>query len=160
MDPMVPWYNGAAMALEAPPDATPYRVTLFFGPEPVDDCPATHYCVFNVKKRSWKAGIQVSVDIDRAQLATLQQAIQQSDLITKALESLSESDRVDAAARIPDLAAQAIAWCKLDLRLAMGLPQNNQRIASDELVPELNQALLDRREYVVTYILTELDMMS
>jgi hypothetical protein len=147
------------MALDTPPDASPYRVTLFFGPEPVDGDSTAQSCVFNVKKRSWKAGIQVSVDIATDQLAALQETIRQTAPITRALEQLSEQDRTDAAARIPDLAAQAIAWCKLDLRLAIGLPQENQRLPGNELVAELNQAVPTRQAYVVTYILTELDLM-
>jgi len=147
------------MALETPPDATPYRVTLFFGPEPVNGDSTTQTCVFNVKKRSWKAGIQVSVDIGTDQLVALQETIRQTAPIARALERLSEQGCTDAAARIPELAAQAIAWCKLDLRLAIGLPQENQRIPGVELVAELNQAIPTRQEYVVTYILTELDLM-
>lgn len=146
------------MARETPPDAAPYRVTHFFGPEPVEGDSTTQSCVFNVKKRSWKAGIQVSVDIGTDQLAALQETIRQTAPITRALERLSEQDRTDTADRIPDLAAQAIAWCKLDLRLATGPPQENQRIAGDEFVAELNQAVLTRQEYVITYILTELDL--
>lgn len=149
----------ATMALDTPPDTTPYRITLFFGPEPVDNGSTAQCCVFNVKKRSWKAGIQVSVDIATRQLAALQETIRHTDPLRKALALLSEDDRAEAAARIPDLAAQAIAWCKLDLRLVAGLQQENQRILSNELVPELNQAVLTRQEYVVTYILTELDLM-
>jgi hypothetical protein len=150
----------APMALNTPPDATTYRITLFFGPEPVDHGSTIQSCVFNVKKRSWKAGIQVAVDIEADQLAALQETIRHTDPLRKALEPLSEDDRADAAARIPDLAAQAIAWCKLDLRLTTGLQQENQRILYNELIPELNQAVLTgRREYVVTYILTELDLM-
>lgn len=147
------------MAADTPPEVAPYRVTFFLGPEPVDDCPTTQYCVFNVKKRSWKAGIQVAVDIETTQLAALQDTIQRSTTITTALESLSAEDRTDAANRISDLAAQAIAWCKLDLRLQTGLQQENQRIASDQLVPDLHQTVLARHEYVVTYILTELDLL-
>ena len=147
------------MALETPPDTTPFRVTLFFGPEPVDGGSTTQTCVFNVKKRSWKAGIQVSVDIGTDQLVALQEIMRQTAPITSALDGLSEEDRTDAAARIPDLAAQAIAWCKLDLRLAVGLPQENQRIPADELVAELNHIIPSRQEYVITYILTELDLM-
>jgi hypothetical protein len=148
------------MALDTPPDTTPYRITLFFGPEPVDDGSTTQSCVFNVKKRSWKAGIQISVDIATDQLTVLQAAIQHTDPLKKALAPLSEDDRAAAAARVPDLAAQAIAWCKLDLRLTTGLQQENQRILCTELVPELNEAVLTRQEYVITYILTELDLMS
>ena len=148
----------ATMAHSTPPDATPYRVTLFFGPEPVDDGSTAQCCVFNVKKRSWKGGIQVSVDIAGDQLAALQETVRGAAPITKALDALSDHDRADVEARLPDLAAQAIAWCKLDLRLDAGLSQDNQRIATDEFVSELNQTLLARREYVITYILTELDL--
>lgn len=148
------------MAHDTPPDATPYRVTLFFGPEPVDDGSTAQCCVFNVKKRSWKAGIQVSVDIATDQLAALQHTIQNAEPITEALKALPEGDRADVAARIPDLAAQAIARCKLDLRLDAGLPQDNQRITTDEFVSQLKQTLLARHEYVVTYILTELDLIA
>ncbi len=147
------------MALDTPPDTAPYRITLFFGPEPVDDGSTAQCCVFNVKKRSWKAGIQVSVDIAIDQLAALQESIRDCATLRKALEPLSEDDRTDATSRIPDLAAQAIAWCKLDLRLTTGLQQENQRIRWDELVAELNQAVSTRQQYVVTYILTELDLM-
>lgn len=146
------------MALETPPDTTPYRITLFFGPEQVDDGSSAQTCVFNVKKRSWKAGIQVSVDITTEQLQALQETMGLTDQLKKALASLSTEEREDAVARIPDLAAQALAWCKLDLRLSTGLPQENQRILANELIPELNQAVLTRQEYVVTYILTELDV--
>ena len=49
------------MSLLTPPTAPQYRVTLFYGP---DLAPGDHsrlHCVFNVKKRSWKAGIQVAL---------------------------------------------------------------------------------------------------
>ena len=115
--------------------------------------------MFNVKKRSWKAGIQVSVDIATDQLTALQDAIRVCAPIQNALAPLTEDERADAASRIPDLAAQAIAWCKLDLRLTTGLQQENQRIRCDELVAELNRVVSTRQEYVVTYILTELDLM-
>ena len=85
--------------------------------------------------------------------------MRQTAPIARALERLSEQDRTDAAVRILELAAQAIAWCKLDLRLSIGLPQENQRIPGDELVAELNHVIPTRQEYVVTYILTELDLM-
>ena len=147
------------MALDTPPETAPYRITLFFGPEPVDDGSAAQACVFNVKKRSWKAGIQVSVDIATDQLTALQDAIRVCAPIQNALAPLTEDERADAASRIPDLAAQAIAWCKLDLRLTTGLQQENQRIRCDELVAELNRVVSTRQEYVVTYILTELDLM-
>ena len=84
------------MVLGSNRDLPSYRVTFFFGPEPVQGRPDVLACVFNVKKRSWKAGIQVSVDIAATQLSALQEAIQGCDPIRQALEPLSEDDRADA----------------------------------------------------------------
>ena len=44
------------------PELPQYRVTLFFGPEPVKARPSRVCCVFNVKKRSWKGGVQIAVE--------------------------------------------------------------------------------------------------
>jgi hypothetical protein len=145
------------MTAGTPPETSPFRVTLFFGPEPVTDSPA-QACVFNVKKRSWKAGIQVSVEIDNAQLASVQRRILDSEAITTALALLTSEDRAACESRLPDLSAQAIAWCKLDLQLEAGLSPDVQRITGEEFRDELEQTICRREEYVVTYILTELDL--
>lgn len=142
----------------APPDQLPYRVTLFFGPETVEEQADTQYCVFNVKKRSWKAGIQVSVEVEKAHLTALQDRLTLTDDLAQALASVAEPEQAEYLARIPDLFAQAIAWCKLDLRLETGLPQENQRIDRHELVHELDRTAHKRRAYVLSYILSELDL--
>jgi len=49
------------MAVERAPEPSQFRVALFVGPQPVEGKPFTSSCVFNVKKRSWKGGIQVAV---------------------------------------------------------------------------------------------------
>ena len=154
---MVQW---RAMMSERAPELSPYRITLFFGPEPVEGEPGVLACVFNVKKRSWKAGIQVSVEIAQAHLARLGQEIRLTDRIAEALLLLSPDERPAYHARVDDLFAQAVTWCKLDLCLAAGVAQENQRIPAADLVPELNQAVAVRAEYVITYILTELDLVS
>lgn len=137
-----------------------YRVTLFFGPEPVEGKPGDLACVFNVKKRSWKAGIQVAVEIAQAHLARLSQEVHFADRIAEALLLLSPDERPAYHARVDDLFAQAVTWCKLDICLAAGVAQENQRIPAADLVPELNQSVAARAEYVVTYVLTELDLIS
>jgi hypothetical protein len=140
------------------PELSPYRVTLFFGPEPVDERPGEVTCVFNVKKRSWKAGIQVSVEIHSDQLASLREQIRLRDRLSSSFSALDPDARPDYEARVTDFFSQAACWCKLDLRLETGLAQENQRIPAGDLVPELNHALAARAEYAVTYILTELDL--
>ncbi|MBD0315102.1 MAG: hypothetical protein ICV75_00275 [Nitrospiraceae bacterium] len=140
------------------PEPSLYRVTLFFGPEPVEQRPGEVACVFNVKKRSWKAGIQVSVEIHVDQLATLREQIRLSHKLSRPLSAVDQHERPDYEARAADLFVQAACWCKLDLRLEAGLAQENQRIPANELVPELDHAMAVRAQYAATYILTELDL--
>lgn len=146
------------MALESPPESSSHRVTLFFGPEPVAGEPDTQACVFNVKKRSWKAGVQVSVEIGTDQLSAIRHKIRLTDRLTQVFTTLAPEERPLYEGRVADLFAQAVSWCKLDLRLQSGLTQENQRIPANELVPELDQTVTARTEYVVAYVLTELDL--
>jgi hypothetical protein len=141
------------------PGLSPYRVTLFFGPEPVEERPDAIACVFNVKKRSWKAGIQVSVEIHTQQLLSLREQIRLTDRLSRAFSTLDPLVQSEYEGRAAELFAQAVCWCKLDLHLNAGVAQENQRISGDQYVPELDQALLTTRQaYAVTYILTELDL--
>ncbi len=55
------------------PELPQYRVTLFFGPQPVKATPSRVCCVFNVKKRSWKGGVQIAVELEEDQLARARQ---------------------------------------------------------------------------------------
>ncbi|ALA56627.1 hypothetical protein [Nitrospira moscoviensis] len=146
------------MPLASPPESGPYRVTLFFGPDPVDEQPHHVACVFNVKKRSWKAGIQVSVEIGTAQLSALAEQLGLSDRLSSCMRHIDPEQRADYEARVPDLFAQAVAWCKLDLQLDRGITQENQRLPAGELETELAAVMPTRTEYVLSYILTELDV--
>ena len=146
------------MAPESPPESSSHRVTLFFGPEPVEGEPASLACVFNVKKRSWKAGVQVSVEIGMEQLSALRHKIRLTDRLTPLLRTLPSEERPLYEGRVADLFAQAVSRCKLDLRLQCGLTQENQRIPANELTLELDQAITARKEYVMAYVLTELDL--
>ncbi|MBH0202964.1 MAG: hypothetical protein HP496_11865 [Nitrospira sp.] len=135
-----------------------YRVTFFFGPEPVEGHPDVLACVFNVKKRSWKAGIQVSVEIGTDQLSVLRQKMRLADRLAKSLMALDPHERPHYQERIVACFAQAICWCKLDLRLQAGVAQENQRIQAEELTIELDQEISHRADYVFAYILGELDL--
>lgn len=148
------------MTTERASELSSYRVTLFFGPEQVEEETDVLACVFNVKKRSWKAGIQVSVEIAHAHLAQLAQEVHLADRMAEALASFAPEEHSTYYARVDDLFAQAVTWCKLDLCLAAGLAQKNQRIAAADLVPELSQSIAARAAYVIAYVLTELDLVS
>lgn len=143
---------------ESSRDTSLYRVTLFFGPEPVLGENIAQACVFNVKKRSWKAGIQVAVEIRTDHLLELRPAIQLDDRLKKILAVLDVGDRPHYEERISDLFAQAVCWCKLNLHLQAGLSQENQRIGPDESMSTLNQTVRDRSDWILTYILEELDL--
>ncbi|MCP9455695.1 MAG: hypothetical protein NNA18_06280 [Nitrospira sp.] len=135
-----------------------YRVTLFVGPEPVQGTTTVVACVFNVKKRSWKAGIQVVVEIACEQVARLQQVLQPMDRLTRSLLAFDPAARSAYAQRIEELFVQAIAWCKLALRIERGLSQENQRIAATDLVVDVDRMVVARQTDIVAYILAELDL--
>jgi hypothetical protein len=147
------------MAHESSPELSSYRVTLFFGPEPVEKEAGVQACVFNVKKRSWKAGVQVSVEIGSEQLASLRHEVRLADRLAEVLMMLAPDERPAYQERAEYLFVQSVTWCKLDLRLQAGLTQENQRVPAADFVPELDQSVVARAEYVVAYVLTELDLM-
>ena len=146
------------MVAEASPDVSSYRVTHFFGPEPVEGKPSTQYCVFNVKKRSWKGGIQVAVETRRDQLDDIANAIRFSDTVARELANLPTGDRQSYSSRANEYFVQAVCWCKLDLALHSGIRQENQCLAADVLTAELQDAATKRASYITSYILDELDL--
>jgi hypothetical protein len=146
------------MVPESNRDVPSYRITFFFGPEPVEGRPDVLACVFNVKKRSWKAGIQVSVEMSADQLSVLRQRMQLDDRLAKSLTTLDPQERPHYQERIADCFAQAVCRCKLDLGLQAGVVQENQRIQAEELTIELDREACNRMDYVLTYIVGELDL--
>lgn len=146
------------MDLTSLPELASYRVTLFFGPEPVEKEAGVQACTFNVKKRSWKAGVQVSVEIGSEQLANLRHKVRLVDRLAEVLMMLSPDERPAYQERAEDLFVQSVTWCKLDLGLRAGLTQENQRISAVDFVSELDRAVVARTEYVIAYIMTELDV--
>ena len=147
-----------AMTAEASPDISSYRVTLFFGPEPVEGEPSILYCVFNVKKRSWKGGIQVAVEVSRDQLDKISKTLRYSESVAKELSGLPTDDQLSYSKRANEYYAQAVCWCKLDLMLQSGITQENQCLAADMLLGELPDAAIKRAGYITSYILDELDL--
>lgn len=146
------------MVPESNREVPSYRVTFFFGPEPVEGRPDVLACVFNVKKRSWKAGIQVSVEMSTDQLSVLRQKMRLADRLAKSLMALDPHERPHYQDRMADCFAQAVCWCKLDLRLQAGVAQENQRIQADELTIELDHEASNRIRDILAYILGEMDL--
>jgi len=113
--------------------------------------------VFNVKKRSWKAGTQVVVEVEQAQLTRTAMAIGLESWAKTALASLPAEERDEAEGRIPDLLAQIVCAIKLDLAIEEGIPQENLTIGADQFTKQLEEAVLRARWRITEYIRTELD---
>ena len=140
------------------PELPQYRVTLFFGPEPVKATLSRVCCVFNVKKRSWKGGVQIVVELDEDQLARARQTIGFEGWLKKVLAGIPVDERADYESRAHDLLVQGLCALKLDLALAAGIPQQNGRLAGDTLVGELDRTVSEQRAGLQLQILTELDL--
>jgi hypothetical protein len=146
------------MAVEPAPEPSQFRVTLFVGPQLVEGKPFTSSCVFNVKKRSWKGGIQVAVVITRGQIDTLSTDVDFSRWLALALADLADEDRLSHQKRAHELFIQAVCWCKLDLALQSGITQENQGLADDTWIPEVRDTVIKRTNFITSYIASELDL--
>ena len=147
-----------AMAVEPAPEPSQFRVTLFVGPQLVEGKPFTSSCVFNVKKRSWKGGIQVAVVITRGQIDTLSTDVDFSRWLALALADLADEDRLSHQKRAHELFIQAVCWCKLDLALQSGITQENQCLADDTWISEVRDTVIKRTNFITSYIASELDL--
>jgi hypothetical protein len=146
------------MAVEHAPEPSQFRVTLFVGPQPVEGKPFISSCVFNVKKRSWKGGIQVAVNITQRQIDTLSTDVDFSRWLAQALIDLSDEDRPSHKERAHELFIQAVCWCKLDLVLQSGINQENQCLADDTWIAEVRDSVIRRTNFITSYIASELDL--
>ncbi|WP_447985645.1 hypothetical protein [Nitrospira sp. Nam74] len=135
-----------------------FRVTLFYGPEPAEDDPARLMCVFNVKKRSWKGGVQIAVEVSEAQISRLQQALNFDLWMDTWLAALPEEERRSYESRARDLLIQEICSTKLTLALDADARQGNSSLPFDTLVEELDRQVNEESDQIKANILTELDL--
>jgi ABC-type Fe2+-enterobactin transport system substrate-binding protein len=116
--------------------------------------------VFNVKKRSWKGGIQVDVAIAQNQIDSLSADVDFSSWLGQTLTDLPDEARPSYQERARELFIQAVCWCKLDLAIASGITQENQRLTDDSWIAEVNDSVRSRRNFITSYIASELDLRS
>ncbi len=152
---MLQWRH---MISDATRNLSAFRVTFFFGPEPVAKKADVVVCVFNVKKRSWKAGTQVAVELSTSQLVALRKTLELNDRLAASLMGVNPDEALHYQERAADLFAQVLCRFKLDLRLHSGLAQENQRMEAEELMDELNAEACARIEEIIASILSELDL--
>jgi hypothetical protein len=146
------------MAVEHAPDPSQFRVTLFVGPQSVEERSFTYSCVFNVKKRSWKGGIQVAVVLTQHHIDQLSTAIDFPRWVTLALVDLAEEERLSHQERARELFIQAVCWCKLDLALQAGITQENQCLSDSTGIAEVRDAVINRTDFITSYVAAELDL--
>ena len=142
------------------PQLPQYRITLFYGPEVMEGHPSRVHCVFNVKKRSWKGGIQVVVEVDEAQLARARQAIRLDDWMKTAMAVLPADERLRAEHRASDLFIQALCTIKLALVAEAGLPQDSTTIRAQAFSAELERVVAGQAQRVTRYVAQELDLVA
>lgn len=143
---------------QAAPEVPQYRITFFYGPEPAEDRPGLLSCTFNVKKRSWKGGVQIAVEVEERQVARARDTAGFESWLKRLLSTLLDGERADFESRARDLFVQHLCALKLDLAIEAGLRQENSRVTAESFVRELDAAVPARKDRLFAAILTELDV--
>lgn len=133
-------------------------MTLFYGPEQHESDSEVMYCVFNVKKRSWKGGVQVAVELSRRQVSDIRECFQVDAWLQASLAHLLPPERKDYFERGQDIVIQQLCLLKLQLAIEVGIRQENSRIAHDDLVSELVEMLKKVESTMKEEVLQELDI--
>lgn len=140
------------------PLVPPFRVTLFFGPETDETDPQLLYCVFNVKKRSWKGGVQVVVKLEQSQLTQLKKKLGFSEWLQSSISNVPLHEQGDFIQRGHDILAQGICQTKLLLAIQERLQQENCELDAHYLTTELDGAIEQESERLKAQVLSELDL--
>jgi hypothetical protein len=112
-----------------------------------------------VKKRSWKGGIQVAIELAQAQIDQLGDAVGFPQWLETALTMVPPEEHAFYHARAQELLVQALSWCKLDLLLLSGITQQNQCLTADTFVAELDEIVPNRRDFISSHVAAELDLL-
>jgi hypothetical protein len=146
--------------MSTPPAPQPplFRITLFYGPEALSGAPARYGCVFNVKKRSWKAGVQVAVEVPCSQVERLRDALDLERWISDLVSRVSEDERSEYELRARDLFVKELCSAKLTLGLAAHIKQENASLPPDCLAEELERSVRESADRLKSGILAELGL--
>jgi hypothetical protein len=147
-----------ASSSQPAPDVPRYRIGFFYGPEPVEGRPGILSCTFNVKKRSWKGGVQIAVEVDDQQIARARAATGFESWLARMLSTLLDAERADYDNRARELFVQHLCALKLDLAIESGLQQQHGRIAAESFERELDAAVPARKDRLLAGIQAELDL--
>ena len=140
------------------PQSPLFRITLFYGPEPLPGAPPRYSCVFNVKKRSWKAGVQVAVEVPRSQVERLRDALDLEHWINDLVSTVSADERSEYEMRARDLFVKELCSLKLTLGLEAHVKQENTSLPPDCLAEELERSVTESGDRLKSVIMAELDL--
>ena len=146
------------MSLLSPPQIPLFRITLFYGPETFEGASNTIHCVFNVKKRSWKGGVQVDIALGRQQIQRLENVLGFQVWIHELLRIVPIDDRQDYLKQGFDLLTQIICFHKLELYIRQGIKQENSQVYADALIEETDEVIQREAEKIRQRIVVELDI--
>ncbi|MEX5214264.1 MAG: hypothetical protein NW703_08875 [Nitrospiraceae bacterium] len=146
------------MSFLTPPTAPQYRVTLFYGPDLAVGDGSRLHCVFNVKKRSWKAGIQVAVELSADLIADLNRRLSFDSWLESVLGSMDNDARREYRHRAQDLLVVHACTRKLTAALNNGLPQENTTLSIGPVDDDLPTVLGELSAAIKQQVLVELDL--
>lgn len=135
-----------------------FRTTFFFGPEDVPERPGVLRCVFNTKKRSWKGGIQVAVELTDVQLDRLRDRGLLGELLEMIRAKVESETFAEYEQRTRDLFTQQVCRAKLDLAIGKNMAQENQTIGAEAYQEELDRTVIARADAIRQAIFSELDL--
>ena len=138
--------------------ADEFRTTFFFGPEEVSERPGVLRCVFNTKKRSWKGGVQVAVELTGVQLDRLCDRGLLGELLEMIRAKVESETFAEYEQRARDLFTQQVCRVKLDLAIEQGMAQENQTLGAEAYREELDRTVTAQADAIRQAILTELDI--
>lgn len=146
------------MSLLSPPQIPLFRITLFYGPEIVEGAVDTIHCVFNVKKRSWKGGVQVGIALGSTQIRRLEEQLEFQSWLEAHLKGVPIDERGDFLQTGKDLFTQFICFYKLKTYIQQGIKQENTQVAGGFLISETDEAVRREAEQIKQQIIVELDV--
>jgi hypothetical protein len=148
------------MSLLSPPQIPLFRITLFYGPEAVEGASDSVHCVFNVKKRSWKGGVQVEVVMKRNQITRLERLLHYPLWLEEALSGIPVEDRGEYLGKSQDLLIQLLCFHKLQVFIHQGIRQENIQVPGDSFVSETDEVVQIEAEKIKRQIYVELDLVE
>lgn len=146
------------MSTSSSPHVPAYRTTLFFGPDVHETNPHIFYCVFNVKKRNWKGGIQLVVEMAQPHVARCKEVLQFESWLQTVLRHLPKEDYHEYFQRGQELFLQHLCQAKLQLALDEGLRRETVLLSQDMFAQELDHAIRQNGDAFKANVFAELDI--